>query len=268
MSEIMQLSSALSLSELLRTVLQERGLSNSALAEKVGISEGTVRNLLKQGSGEEPAKPHPLVLRGIAEALDLDQVQLFQLAGYIAPGYEPSMLSAGAQYVGLCFDALPSDKQQLLIRLMHSMMETSGLTPAHEHLQQLLAQVSELQKEHRMFRQRRFGIRDEFGRVAGNVTRTTTPKLLLKMVCDRLVGLFQDEPTVVITRKHIQQVIDHPDGMVILNALLPRKAVPTGLEKLYWLLFSADSAKPEDRLSELQRAGYKALWRLLEQVAR
>lgn len=126
MSETIQPLSTLPLGELLRTVLQEKQLTNRALASKAGISETAVRTLLKRGSGKELTRPHPLVLRGVAEVLGLDQVHLFQLAGYIAPDYEPPVLSADAQYVGLCFDTLMPDKQTYLIRILHTMKEAAG----------------------------------------------------------------------------------------------------------------------------------------------
>ncbi len=73
------------LGEFLEHALQQRGMSANQLSELAGISQGTVRNLLKQGDTESVPGPHPKKLKAVCEVLNLDQVKVFQLAGYISP---------------------------------------------------------------------------------------------------------------------------------------------------------------------------------------
>lgn len=56
-----------------RTVMEQRGLNSNRLAQAAGVTEGTIRNLLKQQrDNSNVSSPHPLVLRAVSEALHLD----------------------------------------------------------------------------------------------------------------------------------------------------------------------------------------------------
>src|SRR5258708_2699275 len=76
---------ASTLGEYLERALQQRSMSGNELSELAGISQGTVRNLLKQGDTASVPGPHPKKLKAVCEVLNLDQVRAFQLAGYISP---------------------------------------------------------------------------------------------------------------------------------------------------------------------------------------
>ncbi len=60
----------------LRTILEQRRMSGNQLAKAAGVTEGTIRNLLKQGEDSSVSSPHPLVLRSISEVLGLDLVRV------------------------------------------------------------------------------------------------------------------------------------------------------------------------------------------------
>ena len=205
----------------------------------------------------------------MADALDLDQVQVFQLAGYIAEDYAPAALSISAQYVGLCFDGLPPEKQNLLMNLLHTLMDNVGEPQNEKRIRFLLTQIRQLRHEHPLFRQRAFGLRDEFGRFIGSASRTTTPKVLLHLLYGRLASLFTQEPEgKAITEEYIQRITEHPDVVFVLEYLLPRQVIPTALEKLYWLIYNAENVgTKEAKLKPAEQHAYKALWRLLLQVA-
>ena len=76
------------LGELIEKALVKRGISSNKLSELAGVSQGTIHNLLKQGRDSSVPGPHPRVLRSVCEVLDLDQLYVFQLVGYIDPNYQ------------------------------------------------------------------------------------------------------------------------------------------------------------------------------------
>ena len=90
----------------LRTILEQRGMSGNQLAKAAGVTEGTIRNLLKQGEDSSVSNPHPLVLRSISEVLGLDVVQVLQMLDYVPSDYHATPLSPIGEYVGLSFDQL------------------------------------------------------------------------------------------------------------------------------------------------------------------
>ena len=256
------------LSQAIRDALEEKRMNNSELARRAGVNEGTIRNLLKARADDEPIKFHPIILRRVADVLELDQVQLFQLAGFIGPGYEPYNLSASAVYVGLCYDALPADQQKFLVGMLHSMMEAVGLGSGDTRALELLEEVEKLRQAHPMFHERHFNFHEEVGRIGGNWTRTTTRSLMLDMLETQLRGVLDNSDTAVVSQEHIEEVTNHPDVRFVLTTLLPRKAIPKALEKLFWLCFPWKTMdKPVKKISAEYRAGIKALWQLLERIA-
>jgi DNA-binding Xre family transcriptional regulator len=78
------------LGELLEHRLRAYNISSNKLSELAGVSQGTIHNLLKQGRDSSVPGPHPRVLRAICEVLVLDQLEVFQLVGYIDPNYRPT----------------------------------------------------------------------------------------------------------------------------------------------------------------------------------
>lgn len=263
------LSAPAALIDFIRSMMIKKGLNNSSLARQLGVSEGAIRHLLQPTPGKATLGPDPLLLRAMADALDLDQVQVFQLAGYIAEDYAPATLSISAQYVGLCFDGLSPEKQSLLMNLLHTLMGNTSEPQNENRMRFILGQIRQLRREYPLFRQRTFGLRDEFGRFIGSSSRTTTPKVLLHLLYSRLTSLFVQGPEgATITEEYIQQVTNHPDVVFVLEYLLPRKVIPTALEKLYWLIYNAENVDiTEAKLKPAEQQAYKALWRLLQRIA-
>ena len=257
------------LGQLIRTVMTEQNISINKLAEAAGVGVATISNLLDQGTDSAQSGVHPLVLRKVAEVLGLDQILLFQVAGYLAAEDIERPLSLEATYLGICFDSIPLDKQQLLLDMAHSLMGTSGVPRRGIRVRELLKGTEALRQKHPVFQNHPFGIRRELGRFLGNVTRTTTQKILMDGVAERIQSALQtDEPPRQIDPYHIEIVLRHPDVGVILNALLPRKEIPSALEKLYWLVHESDTAGR--RLNDLPkryepyREAIRDLWKLLE----
>jgi len=255
------------LGDLIRVLMDERQMSIHKLADAAGVGVGAISNLLRQGTGEAANGVHPLVLRKVAEVFDLDQVLLFQLAGYIVADEKPRPLSHDAYYVGVCFDKLPPDQKKMLIGIVQSMLVSSGLSLDGQRIQALLNAAEALRERYPTFKTHPFGIRKEVGRIAGNLTRTTTRAILMNGVLERINGSLGN-PASAIDEERLDEVVNHPDALIVLNYLLPRKEIPSGLEKLYWLLHDASTAgRRIETLSSKYRGEIKALWTLLDSVS-
>ncbi len=254
----------------MRQILDQRHMSGRLLARTAGISEATVRSIVSPEKKKDLLGPHPLVIRAIANALGLDTVHLMYLAGYLE-GDEQSDLSISPEgaYFAYRLERLPADKQRILWDMLDAFEKSSDLKPLEEHSREVLRRLHAFRRDHPMFRRRRFSMRDEIGVWLGHVTRTTTPEFIIdKFIALRLNELFGESLGQPITREQVEEVTAHPDATLILNDLLPRKEIPTGWEKLFWLMHPAGTGdKHADSLSPEQQAGIKALWQLLVEVA-
>lgn len=247
----------------LRTILEQRGMSGNQLAKAAGVTEGTIRNLLKQGEDSSVSNPHPLVLRSISEVLGLDVVRVLQILNYVPSNYHTAPLSPIGEYVGLSFDQLQADGQRVLLGVLAILTSDGSLSP--DDINTLSQAARELRKSHLMFVERKFDVRDEFGRVIGSFFGMFSDVQLLHTIAHRLSELFRNEPETLITEARVQAAAHHPHGRVLLNLLLPRKEITNPLEKLYWLMFPNDTyGKQEQDISEEQQEGIRALWRILD----
>lgn len=247
----------------LRTILEQRGMSGNQLAKAAGVTEGTIRNLLKQGEDSSVSNPHPLVLRSISEVLGLDVVRVLQMLDYVPSEYHTTPLSPIGEYVGLSFDRLQPDGQRVLLGVLATLTGDGSLSSDDINARSQAAR--ELRKAHPMFVERKFDVRDEFGRVIGSFFGMFSDAQLLHTISRRLSELFRNEPERGITEARVMAAAHHPHGRVLLNLLLPRKEVPNPLEKLYWLMFPNDTyGKQEQAISEEQQEGIRALWRILD----
>ena len=257
------------LGSFMKQILDERGMSGNMLSQASGVSESTVRSLLKQGEDEKAPGPHPLVLRAVCDVLGLDHVRIFQLAGYIPDDYHPTHLSTDAEYVGLCFDALEPAQQTMIKGMLTSLDKTNTFPFNGDHMGDVIKHVAQLRQDFPMFRARKFTAADEVGRVTGKALRPDPSEWFLNSTHRRLAQLFEDESGVEITRQRVFDVSEHPSARAILNMLLPRKEIPSALEKLYWLLRPmAFYHRDVDAMTDEEKAGCRALWTLLDDVAR
>lgn len=258
-----------SLSGFLKEVLEQRHLSGNQLAQLAGISEGSVRNLLKQGVEDEVSGPHPLVLKAICQALQLDEIYVFQLAGYLSEASSTKTISPAAEYFGQRFDGLPPRQQKQLWETLAALEQSAGILPPSENTRYLLEQLRTLQKEHPMLKSRKFSLKDELGRVIGNVTHTSTPALIRKMTLERLHDATNLPPTLAWTDAFYDEVIGNPDVTMALNVLLPRKDISTPQEKLFWLVHPSGTLdKRFSLLADEYQQGIRALGELLVDIAK
>jgi hypothetical protein len=95
--------------------------NNVSLAETADVSEGVIRNLLKHGIDPKAKDPDARTLRKVADALGVDAVKLFRLAGYIPPA--PDANSVRAEYLADVFDNLPPEKQDAVMGVLEAMAE-------------------------------------------------------------------------------------------------------------------------------------------------
>jgi hypothetical protein len=249
-----------------RDLMQQREMSGNQLAQASGVSEATIRKLLEPDVDPDEIGFHPLVLRATSEALGVDTIYVFQLAGYLEPKEPSSDLSDEEFYFAVRFRQLPSDKRRLLWEMLQSLERASDISTPGEHIAALIREVNHLRRQHPMFVKRRFSVKDEIGRVLGNVTHTTTPHLMLdRFILVRLGYILGDAAP---DRQRVEQVVSHPDAVIILNTLLPRKEIPTSLEKFFWLTNPSGTLdQPINALDPAVLEGIKALWLLLDKVA-
>ncbi len=112
-------SSANTLGKFVSDLMKKHSHNNSSLAAVAGVSESVIRNLLKHGN-ETPVKdPDPRTLRRVADALDVDAIMLFRLAGYIPP--QSNSNSVRAEYLADAFDELPPEKQDAVLGVLEAM---------------------------------------------------------------------------------------------------------------------------------------------------
>ena len=110
---------ASSLGQFIAALMTRQQHTNRSLASVAGISEGAVRNILRHGVDFRPKILIPHTLTKLAQALDVEPLYLFRLAGYIPP--EPDARSIRAEYVAEIFDRLSSEKQDAVLAVVEAM---------------------------------------------------------------------------------------------------------------------------------------------------
>jgi len=109
------------LGQFIANLMEVRNHTNRSLASVAGISESAVRNLLKVGI-EESKEPDARTLRLIADALGVNPLILYRLAGYLPP--DPGANSPRAVYLADVFDRLPPSKQDAVMGVLEAMAES------------------------------------------------------------------------------------------------------------------------------------------------
>jgi hypothetical protein len=102
-------------------LMRRHNHNNVSLAAAAGVSEGVIRNLLKHGLETRVKDPDPRTLRRVADALDVDAIMLFRLAGYIPPPAKAN--SVRAEYLADVFDELPPEKQDAVLGVLEAMTD-------------------------------------------------------------------------------------------------------------------------------------------------
>jgi|GEM_PF-1153574 transcriptional regulator with XRE-family HTH domain len=115
--------SANTLGRFIADLMQKQKHNNSSLAQLAGVSESAVRNLLKVGIDPRAKDPDAHTLRKVADALGVDPLKVFRLAGYIPSGAE--IISVRAEYLGVLFDQLAPEKQDAILSLYEALSTTS-----------------------------------------------------------------------------------------------------------------------------------------------
>ena len=115
---------ASSLGQFIAALMTRQQHTNRSLASVAGISEGAVRNILRHGVDSTAKDPDPHTLTKLAQALDVEPLYLFRLAGYIPP--EPDARSIRAEYVAEIFDHLPTEKQDAVLAVVEAMVVEKG----------------------------------------------------------------------------------------------------------------------------------------------
>ena len=115
---------ASTLGQFVAALMDRQQHTNRSLAAVAGISEGAIRNILRFGMNSSAKAPDPHTLTKLAQALNVDPLHLFRLAGYIPP--EPDARSIRAEYVAEIFDRLPVEKQDAVLAVVEAMTVQKG----------------------------------------------------------------------------------------------------------------------------------------------
>ena len=99
--------------------MDKRGFTNRSLAAAAGISEGAVRNILKIGEDKKAKDPDARTISAVAEALGVNPLRLYKLAGYLPA--KPDSHSVRAEFVADVFDRLSRDKQEAILGVLDAM---------------------------------------------------------------------------------------------------------------------------------------------------
>jgi hypothetical protein len=119
-------SRATTLGGFIAELMDKHQHSNRSLATAAGISEGAVRNLLKYGLDARAKDPDARTLQQVANALGVNPLRLYRLAGYLPP--IPDTHSVRAEFVADVFDRLPIDKQEAVLGVLDAMADNPSVT--------------------------------------------------------------------------------------------------------------------------------------------
>jgi transcriptional regulator with XRE-family HTH domain len=234
----------------LKRVLQDKQLSGNLLAKSAGIAETSVRNLLKFGIDPDAPAPHPQTLRAVAEFLHVEPIWLLQLAGYLPRDQEQP--SAFEEYIGRRIGALPDDKQAMILEMVATLEKASGIPNYGKAVLDWLPEAGKLRK-------RRLTIGENIDKLIGRVFKLATEETFLSGIQEHLAILYPDQ---TFSAEQITHIAQHPVAMAIMGVLLPRKDMPTGLERLFYLTWF-DQAKP---LKQKVVQAIRDTWELLVQA--
>lgn len=119
-------SQATTLGGFIAELMEKHQHSNRSLATAAGISEGAVRNLLKYGKDGRAKDPDARTLQQVANALGVNPLRLYRLAGYLPP--TPDTHSVRAEFVADVFDRLPIEKQEAVLGVLDAMADNYSVT--------------------------------------------------------------------------------------------------------------------------------------------
>jgi transcriptional regulator with XRE-family HTH domain len=102
-------------------LMQKQHFTNRSLAAAAGISEGAVRNLLKFGTETDAKDPDARTLQLVAQALGINPLRLYRLAGYLPP--TPDIHSVRAEFVADIFDRLSFEQQLAILGVLDAMVK-------------------------------------------------------------------------------------------------------------------------------------------------
>ena len=112
------------LGDLLRTTREDQGISMRRLAARLNIAHATLGRI-ETGESERPT---PETLSALAEALELDEADLFALAGYRLPSSLPTLPA----YLRAKYD-LPPEAAAQLTDYFYFLAERHGIDPSVDH---------------------------------------------------------------------------------------------------------------------------------------
>ncbi|MHB8628881.1 MAG: helix-turn-helix domain-containing protein [Aggregatilineales bacterium] len=117
----------LALHQIIREAMALQHISRNRLAQAAGVSEGTIRNLLKENDTPGATGPQGLVLKAVCAVLDIAPIRVFQAAGFLSPNRFTPKFSVRAEILAKRFDRLPSAQQAVLLSLLEWLEKASGL---------------------------------------------------------------------------------------------------------------------------------------------
>jgi transcriptional regulator with XRE-family HTH domain len=127
-------SRATTLGAFVAELMQKQRYTNRALAAAAGISEGAVRNILKFGVEADARDPEARTLQLVAQALGINPLRLYRMAGYLPP--TPDVHSVRAEFVADIFDHLTFDQQQAILSVLDTMVKKPDMNQTIQEIRE------------------------------------------------------------------------------------------------------------------------------------
>lgn len=250
----------------LRAYLKRMNLSNTEFGRRVNLSESTIRNLLRIGVDPKAPEPQASVLLKVCSYTGIDPLYAFQrVYNFVA---DPQLLTENEdmEYLLLSYNLFSDDKRSILLSLIDSLWKSNELSNQldQQQIKVIAGSVHKFVEQYPAIAQRRFSIVDQLGQKIGSLFPNYTEAEALAMCAMRLSKLAKDDASLEFTTsEEIAEVLAHPKVNIVINALLPRKSVPTNTQKLYWLLYFKSNDPGTERLSPEEKLALIALWKFV-----
>lgn len=248
--------------KILKLILEEHNLSGNALAKASGISEGSVRKLMRLGTGTEDVTIQVEILAAVCRTLSLDLIEAMRLVYGIDAQAGTSHYSLEALSMAYVYDQLTEDAQKMLRNTVNMLAKEQGIRSPSKQVLDILKAVEKLQEAHPVLTNRRYELIGKLGRFLGRLTPEMTYNAMIRLLLSDLKLLYPDNSDLIPKDEAmLLNIIDHPLNNIALNALLPENGFRNSLERLSWLFnLTTHPSKDVENMSPEEVAALRALW--------
>ena len=241
---------AVTVGDIIRPVLELRGISANRLAQAIGVDDKTLYRILELGGQLGEKRPNGYILRDIAEFLGVDLFRLYEVVGYLPEGDRPAPADALTQKLETLIGQMSAEERSYLLDVAQAVVEKrSGPLTDYGKV------VEDWIKRSQLIRKRHLSWIENLDLVLARLTHIKTPQLLRNGIRRRL-----EQVGIKTTPEEIERVAAHPLARIIMASLLDRRDLPGGLEKLYYLTYPAEDPV---LMSDDTRSAVQDTWSLL-----